>query len=349
MCRNSRTSDIRVLAIAISFVIACMAGLILVAEPLINLGALFALIQLLTAVSTSLIVNAYEDELKLRTFGWAHIIAAVSLLAVLVANFVSLNVLFDGRFAIPSRSWAGQIETVENERVLYLGNSKFIPGQSILAPYQRSLSLTLSADKTILSQNVGPASSLDSDIRDIYSAMMNQETSHGGALFARMGIGTIVVPYALGPESNISKSHEKKYRDTNLLDALDAQVDLMRLKDRDGLIVYQNTALTKTYSPTAKVKSFSPNSVFNIDTKNPTAQPKGGESIANKPLTWGTALATSVLLFLCVVWPRRKRLVDSTSTSFAKVVAKTQSAKEKRVQKQQEIETDSQEDDDDKN
>lgn len=327
ICRNSRTSDIRVLAIAISFVVILMAGLILFAEPLIDLGAIYALAQMLTAISAALIVNAYEDELKIRTFGWAHILAALSLLAVLVGNVISAGVLVNGRYSLPSRSWAGQIVSEENERVLYLGNARFLPGQSILAPYQRSLSLSIKPDRTIMTQRIGPASSLDDDIRDIYSAIMNQETSHAGALFARMGIGTVVVPYALGPENDINT----KYRDNVLLESLDAQVDLVRLKDRNGLIVYQNSALTKTYTPTTKVEPFSPVSIFNVDRANPTAQPQGKESVANKPLTWGVTLATSTLLFLCIVWPRRKRLIDSTSTSFAKVVAKTQSAKEKKA------------------
>jgi GT2 family glycosyltransferase/PAS domain-containing protein len=309
VCRNDRVSDVRVLTVTFGLLFAVAGFLNSIDQPLLDASTLMAVMQLSCALSVAVCLYAYFDEMKLRSFGIAHIANALAVVAVLITSVASIWVIDGGSLGTPQRSWTSQIDLSENARVVYLGDSRVLPGRSVLAPLNRSFLIAGSAHPTISSTRVGPASSLDDEFRDIYSAIMARDTPHGGRLLARLGIESVVVPTSVAPGEKVIA------QDSALLAALDSQTDLVRLRDRDGLIVYENSAMSKTFPLDQRAETLSANEVLETSTPpeiEPTTQPWS--------ITTLIVAAISLVMFATAfAWPRRRQLLKTTSSSFQKV------------------------------
>jgi|GEM_PF-6531770 len=309
--RKERTHELRVLSLSVASLFAMVMVAIHFAQPVFEVSVLYVLLQLCVAISIGVVFNAFDDELKLRSFGIFHIFSGVSASLVLVSVLLGASVLQDGRFGLPDRSWANQIEIRENERVLYLGDSRTIPGRSILAPLNRSFSVGDTSSVTFSRSFAGPASPLDEQIRSIYSAMMASETSHAGYLLSRLSIGVVAVPNSRAPETKALP------QDRQLLDALDRQTDLVRLRDRDGLAVFKNTAFEEGYPTNKFVADIDPAQVFEnrFDKENQDTLTQADDFPLSSVIV---LILTAAGLVVLVIWPRRHQLLSSRSFEFAK-------------------------------
>ncbi len=311
VARRERTHELRLLVLSAILLFALVSVAIHFAQPVFEASVLFVLLQLCVAISIGVVINAFDDELKLRSFGILHLLSGLSASLVIVSVVLGISVLPDGRFGLPSRSWENQIEIRDNERVLYLGDSRNIPGRSILAPLNRSFSVGDSASVTLSRSFAGPASSLDEQIRSIYSAMMSSETSHAGYLLARLSIGTVVVPSSRAPGTRTLPE------DQQLLNALDRQTDLVRLRDREGLAVYKSTSFDKGYPTNKYVENLEPAQVFEnrFNETNEIKLFKANEFPASSILI--IAITSAGLVFL-LLWPRRQQLLSTRSLGISR-------------------------------
>lgn len=318
--RNERTSEIRILAISVSLLATSSMVLIHFAQPVIEVSALYVMMQLAASISVGVGIHAFADEMKLRSFGIFHFATTMAIGAIFASVLMSIPVLRDGTFGLPSRSWSNQIEVERNERVLFIGESRSLPGRSILAPLNRSFSIAQTSHATLSSSFSGPASSLDKDVREIYSSIMSTETTHAGFLLARLSIGSVVVPTSRAPETSVQKT------DRALLNALDRQSDLVRLRDRNGLIVYQNSEFNKGYSLTSTVARLTPSEVFEMRNRNDNEIAK----VQNAPASPSTSLISFLsiaALVLVLLWPRRHQLISARSLKISKIVSESQDKK----------------------
>ncbi len=314
--RNERTGELRILAVA-AVVLGVMAySAIYFAQPIFQASALYSVIQLMAAVSVGVCAHSYTDEMKLRSFGIFHFATTFSIVAVVVSLVMSIPVLRVGTFSLPERSWSNQIEISQNARVLYLGDAAVLPGRSVLVPGNRSFSLTSESGATLLSSFTGPASSLDGDIRDVYSAILSEQTTHGGFLLARLSVGSVAVPSSRSPEST------QLVTDTRLLNALDRQSDLIRLRDRNGLVVYRNASFAEGYPLAASVGSLSPTRVFELRNQQSALISERRDQPIN-PLTLASIALSLLVLVLSVLWPRRHKLISNRSLLLTRAVSRS--------------------------
>lgn len=304
--RSERTADIRLLGLSSSVLILISAILIQNAQPTFESSVLFVVIQLCAAISVGVLVHSFSDEMKLRSFGLFHLAAVVSISAVLISSLVNIPVIANGTFGTPERSWGNQVDASKNERVLYIGDSRVLPGRSVLAPLNRNFSITKTQNASLSSGFSGPASNLDQEVRDVYSQIISSNTTHAGVLLARLSIGKVVVPNRIAPGS------EALEKDFTLLSALDRQTDLIRLSDRDGLVVYVNSEFKGGYDSTKFVENVSPDQVF-LDRTNNQNDLELQTSSRFSFQTIAALMATIVAFGLIVLWPKRSQLVSNRS------------------------------------
>ncbi len=319
ICRNEKVSDIRVLVVTFGLLFSVAGYLVSIDQPLLDSSVQIALLQLICALSVGVCLSSYFDEMKQRSFGLAHIGTALSVLAVFAISISSGWVLKDGNMGLPQRSWSNQLNVEQNSRVLYLGNSKTVPGRSVLAPLNRSFMLSAGAQPSILTSRVGPATSLDDEVRAIYSKVMARETQHSGRMFARLGIEAIVIPTSIAPGQRVIES------DAPLLRAFDTQTDLIRLGDREGLVVYVNSELNESFGFDQRARDIELAEVVSTVESPETELYSPGVSL----MTLIVSAFSIVALSSIVLWPRRKRLLAETPILASKMTNKVFTGSEK--------------------
>lgn len=319
--RHERTSELRVLVVSTSILAAFAMMSIQFAQPIFDVSTLYVVLQLCVAIGVGVGIHSFADEMKLRSFGVFHFATIFSIAGVLLSLLLSLPVLVDGSFGLPQRSWSNQIEAIENERVLYVGDARAVPGRQVLAPYNRSFNISLGTSPSLSQSFAGPASSLDQDVRNVYSAVMNGETVHSGELFARMGIGTIVIPNSIAPDV------DKFEIDQQLVNAFSNQVDLVRLRDRDGLIVFDNSSFKKSLEPTQYANPISPADYFKSRSNDSNAL-NAKENESTSPIAILAAISSTLFFAAVVLWRRRHQLISTRSLTISRIVSKSQQESE---------------------
>ena len=309
VARKERVVELRLLAISTTVLFSTVLVAIHFAQPVFQASVLFVLLQFCVAISIGVIFNAFDDELKLRSFGLFHLLSGVTASLVLVSILLSISIVQDGRFGLADRSWPNQIEIRKNERVLYLGDSRTIPGRSILAPLNRSFSVGDRASVTFSRSFSGPASPLDEQIRTIYSTMMASETSHAGYLLARLSIGVVAIPNSRAP------GLPELEVDRQLLDSLNRQTDLVRLRDREGMAVFQNTAFKNGYPTDQFAQDLNPDVVFR-NRFNGSEKIRLTQVEAITPSSVIVIILNLFGLALLLIWPRRSQLLSSGSLNI---------------------------------
>jgi len=308
--RKERSAELRLIALCVTFLFGVTAVAIHFAQPVFEVSVLYVMLQLCVAISIGVVFNAFDDELKLRSLGIFHLLSGVSTTLILVSVLLGSSVLQEGRFGLANRSWANQIEITKNERVLYLGDSRTIPGRSILAPLNRSFSVGDTSSVTFSRSFAGPASPLDEQIRTIYSTMMASETSHAGYLLARLSIGVVAVPNSRAPGT------KELAIDAQLLDALNRQTDLVRLRDRQGMAVFKNTAFETGYSTDKYAQNLEPSVV--LENRFNDANSVELSQARSFPSTSLVTLAFILFgIFALLMWPRRFQLLNSRPLNFS--------------------------------
>lgn len=311
--RGQKTSLLKVSVISACLLAAISMFMISYGETTFDASNVFVLALISLAVSTALCFNAFTSELTKKSFGIFHFLNAVSLIAVLVVCVLQLPLIVSGNLDMPTKSWGEQIDVTRESRVAYIGSTEVLGANPALLPGHKGL--IISAEPTISTSDslVGPSSELDADFRKIYSAVLNNKTAHAGFLLNKIGIGTIAIPTAIAPDSKVGKA------DDDLLKALNRQVDLIRIRDRSGMIIYQNQAITKAF----KKGQISP-------PLNVSKELSGLNSTDNKVKESNVGPLNYLLIFTCglgslaiLLWPRRKELMNNAYTSVKKFQSKT--------------------------
>lgn len=305
--RGQKTALLKVSLVSACTLSAVSMVLISYGETTFDVSNIFILGLIALATSAALCFSAFSDELTRKSFGVFHFLNAVSLIAVVVICVLQLPLIVSGNLDMGSKSWGEQIDVTTESRVAYVGATNVLGANPAMLPGHTGL--VISSGPTISTSDslIGPSSKLDDDFREIYSAVLNNKTSHAGFLLNKLGIGTIAIPTALAPDSKVGDA------DSDLLAALDRQIDLIRIGDRNGMIIYQNQALTKAF----KTDQISPELNVNkelLGTANSGKIKESSTSLINYIIVFGSGIGAVAIL----LWPRRKELISNAYTSVKK-------------------------------
>ncbi|MEI2834065.1 MAG: glycosyltransferase [Acidimicrobiia bacterium] len=281
-------------------------------EPIFDNYNVVLLFSFTFSLSVGYCLNSFSSELTEKSFGLYHLINVIALFIIIGTLLLQLPTIVNGRLNLSSSSWSSQIENKFQSRVVYLGNTKKIGSNPSMLPGNKGFVIASNTEIKTSNSIIGPSSKLDDDFRKIYSVIIKNETNHGGYLFSKMGIGVIVVPTALSPDSKISKN------DSELLAAFDRQIDLVRIKDRDGLVVYNNLALNKQFKSDQISNPVNiANELINpnIDKINKIKYSKLGL------INYLIISLNGFVLLLVFLWPRRKELISNAYSSVKKMQA----------------------------
>ena len=211
-----------------------------------DLDVLLALYVTCLAVMIGLGVSAVELDLRRVGFGWRQLLAAAVVAALVVAALPFLADLSSGRFDLPTTSVAESLSAlapsdVGGYRVLWLGDPTVTPiaGWSVapgLAAATSSDGLPGGAD-LFATPGAGAAVAL---LRDVRLALQGG-TVRLGQLLAPAGVSSIVVMNTAAPEVAGVQKVPRRTAPTNLVEALNRQVDLSLVLQTRWVEVFANS------------------------------------------------------------------------------------------------------------
>jgi GT2 family glycosyltransferase len=279
-------------------------------ESTIDHFNIYALVALVFTLSIACCVNSFSFELTKKSLGIYHLLTVLSLLAVTAILVYQIPITLNGDLNMPKSSWGEQIDSKFKSRTIYIGSPKNLTGNPSMVAGNRGVVISQGPKITSDDSLIGPSSKLDSDFRRIYSLILDNETTNAGYLLNKMGIETIVVPTSLAPDAKLSDS------DTQLLKALDRQIDLRRLQDRKGLVVYENQTFNtnfKKYQISQKIN------VDNLLVNTTKANNAKTYSSDLKPVNYSIVFVSFFSLITVFAWHRRKELIANAYSSVKKM------------------------------
>lgn len=308
--KSNKTLVLKVLTLSTSILCALCMIAIKFDSSTIDFSNIFIVGCLALALASAFCIDAYSYELTKKSFGIYHLANVLATLGLFAIIVIQIPVFINGSLNLSESNWSSQIISKFDSRVAYVGSTKYLSSNAALLPGNRGLLISSTPEITTSNSVVGPSNKLDDDFRKIYSVILKNETSHAGYLFSKMGIGTIVVPAALTPDSDTGVN------DQELLSSLDRQVDLIRLQDRKGLVVYKNQVLTSDF----KYNQIS--SPINIDNLllDDTSTDTNKKSFSNIGIVNLLVVIGSIFSILIVfVWHRRNEIMTNAYLSVNKM------------------------------
>jgi len=196
------------------------------------------------ACSIALGVSAFRLDLPASRFGWRQVASAAAALAAVVGALPVVAASASGRFDLPSTgfsqalSWMQSSPAATRSGVVWLGDKSVVPGR----PWSLAPGISYSTSSVglpdLTSMWEGPPSHADARVaRDIELASAGR-TVELGHLLAANSIRYVVVVGALAPDVPGLQQAAPTYVPQNLIPALDAQTDLLKLSTEGGYEVY---------------------------------------------------------------------------------------------------------------
>jgi GT2 family glycosyltransferase len=208
-------------------------------------GGLVVLIAVAVAVLAAVAVEAIEQDLATRSFGWHQVVAAVAVAAMAASAIPLLAQSSTGRFNLPDIGTPESLSSLTTSavggyRVLWLGDPRVlpIPGWTV-APGLAAATSTdgLPNGATLFAPpNAGAAS----DLLHAVDLALHGQTVHLGQLLAPSGISSIVVLNSIAPTLAGEQSYPLVEPPASLLPALSRQADLALTAQSPSQSVFTN-------------------------------------------------------------------------------------------------------------
>lgn len=210
-----------------------------------DLDVLLALYCAVVATLVGVGISALENDLREVSFGWHQVVAALSVLTLVVAVIPFVSEFAGGRFDLPTSSVSESLSALApangaSYRVLWLGDPSVLPlpGWTVAPGIAAATSLNglPGGDELFGSPD---ADTTDVILNDVEEALHGQ-TVDLGQLLAPAGISSIVVLNSGAPELAGVQSSPLRPVPPTLLQALSQQTDLSLELQTSSVSVYSN-------------------------------------------------------------------------------------------------------------
>lgn len=207
------------------------------------------------AVATGLGVVAFEIDLRAYGFGWRQVVAALAAAGIVVGALPTLLDAGDGRWYLPDGGLDTTFAFLDEEdpgfRVLWIGDPDVMPLPGFALDDDVVYATTDDGLPSITDGWPGSAEGPTALIEDALGVATDGETSRLGRVLAPMAVRYIVLPRAAAPRP---LGGLQRPLPTELVAALDAQLDLATVPVNPSYVVYRNEAalpLRAVVPPTA--------------------------------------------------------------------------------------------------
>lgn len=201
--------------------------------PLVDIGFLLVPVALGLALSAAVAVASFGRDVAGGSFGWRQPAGVLGIAAVVVGVLPGLLTVADGRWYMPTGTVAqlvgselhaeSSVRDTADQRVLYLGDSRMLPGAPTDIGDGVALLVTEPEVPGIEHRWVPPRTAADRSLADALDEIASGRTRYGGRLLAPFGIRYIVVPIFDGAYSTPDVPLPIP---EGLTGALEAQLDL---------------------------------------------------------------------------------------------------------------------------
>ena len=210
-----------------------------------DLDVLLVLYGVMLAVLVGLGVAALENDVRSAGFGWRQVLAATTVVAMVLAPLAWLVTLGSGRFDLPTSSIAESLSTLApptatQYRVLWLGDPSILPvsGWTVAPGLAAATSMNgLPGGDGLFSS---PSSGTTDTIIEAVNTALQGRTVNLGQLLAPAGISAIVVMNASAPQLAGVESSPVREVPARLEPSLSAQTDLALELSTSTVQVYAN-------------------------------------------------------------------------------------------------------------
>jgi len=210
-----------------------------------DLDVLLALYGVMVAMLVGLGVAALENDVRSAGFGWRQVVAATSVVAMVLAPLAWLVSLGSGRFDLPTSSIAESLSTLApptatQYRVLWLGDPSLlpVPGWTVAPGLAAATSMNgLPGGSDLFSS---PSTGTSDTIIAAVDSALEGRTVNLGQLLAPAGISAIVVMNASAPQLAGVQSSPVRPVPSRLEPSLSAQTDLALELSTSTVQVYAN-------------------------------------------------------------------------------------------------------------
>lgn len=199
----------------------------------LDVGFLLVPVALGLALSAAVAVASFGRDVAGGSFGWRQPAGVLGIAAVVLGVLPGLLTVADGRWYTPTTTVAAlagselraeaSVRDVADQRVLYLGDARLLPGAPTDVGDGVALLVTEPNVPGIAHRWAAPRSAADEALADALAEISAGRTRHGGRLLAPFGIRYVIVPIFDGahstPEAPLPLPE-------GLLAALSAQLDL---------------------------------------------------------------------------------------------------------------------------
>ena len=213
-------------------------------------GVLLAPVAVGLAISAAAAVAAFDLDVRGGTFGWRQPLGIAASTAVIVGLVPGLYAVGDGAWQMPSTTLAGLVDRNVPDaaddgdfNVLLVGDARILPVPAV--EYGAGVSFAVISDDGLDVRDRWPAPVGDAndDIVDALDQIAAGSTQRAGRLLAPLGIRYVAVPRFDGV---VSTPDAPLPAPLGLDDALDEQLDIVKLTTLPTVDLYQNTAWIPT-------------------------------------------------------------------------------------------------------
>lgn len=193
------------------------------------------------ALALGLGVAAFREDVRRVRFGWRQVAVAGGALALVLPVVAFAVASIDGRWDLPSRDWSQAVSWMRAQRadgsfrVLWVGDPDVLP----LEPLRRGdlgYGTTLDGPGDARVLDAPPGGAGDRVLARAVDLLREARTERVGRILGSLAVRYVALPLRNGPGGARGRVP------AGLRDALDDQLDLVRLESVPDLAVYENRA-----------------------------------------------------------------------------------------------------------
>jgi GT2 family glycosyltransferase len=246
------------------------------------------------ALSLGVGASVLVDGIRTFRFGWRQPAALLGGLALLlpIASF-TVDVA-DGRWHAPRSGWVDTLSFTDalsakgQFRILWLGDPSVLPLDPVVLDDGTGYTLTRNSPGNASQLLRAPQDDSDQVVDRAVELARNGLTNRLGRLLAPAGVRWIALPSTEGPGSSEPPARLPGWRR-----ALDAQLDLARLRSARGLVLYENLA----WIPLRAVVPQDAAAGVPVGVQDATRAALGADAVAATPVPSSGAVVPGLLLW----------------------------------------------------
>ncbi len=215
-----------------------------------EIGVLLAPVALGLAIAAAAAISAFGQDVTGRRFGWRQPLGVLGVAAVVLGVLPALLTLTDGAWYAPRTGLTTLVEgplppasESGDYRVLWVGDPRLIPFPSHDLGGGVALALVDDGPVDLGDRWAVPDGPADPELRDVIAQIASAGTRRAGRLLAPFGVRYVVVPTVDGASST---ADEPLPVPAGIVDALAAQLDLVRSHTPPAFIQFENLAAVPT-------------------------------------------------------------------------------------------------------